>query len=206
MEQWVEINLSADVKVQDGILLNVLRPYVRQLERKGELLSFHYFREPEIRFRIKAEDAKARKRVMSGLGRTAEGLMRKGLVSEWHFGNHGEKGADYTGEEDRYGANGWKVAQGYFRDGSETALRLLELKRQSKLESPLWARGIGNPWEGGDSNPWREREEDPIAYHWSRFVHLFSNQLGIDMEREADLCQKQAEKYRRVAREFGMKW
>jgi hypothetical protein len=37
-------------------------------------------------------------------------------------------------------------------------------------------------------------------------VHLFSNQLGFDIEREANLCEKQSERYRRVAREFGMKW
>ncbi len=98
------------------------------------------------------------------------------------------------------------MAQDYFRDGSETALRLLDLKRRSQLESPLWAKGLGNPWEGGQRNPWREREEDPLVYHWSRFVHLFSNQLGFDMEEEADLCEKQAERYRRVTKEFGMKW
>ena len=143
---------------------------------------------------------------MRNLARIADGLVRKKLVSEWHFGRHGEKGVDYTGEEDRYGQNGWKVTQDYVRQGSETALRLLELKRSSKLENPLWAKGLGNPWEGGENNPWREREEDPLVYHWSRFVHLFSNQLGFDMEREAELCQRQAEQYRRVTKEFGMKW
>ncbi len=206
MEHWVEINLLADVEVQDGILLDVMRPHVRRLERTAELLSFHYFREPELRFRVRMKSAGARKRELSDLARIAEGLVRKRLVSEWHFGNHGEKGADYVGEADRYGVNGWKVAQDYFRDCSETALSLLELKRRAKLESPLWAKGLGNPWEGGERNPWREREDDPLVYHWSRFVHLFSNQLGFDMDREADLCQKQSERYRQVTREFGMKW
>lgn len=206
MEHWVEINLGAEVDVQDQILLDVLRPYAGRLERRGELLSFHYFREPEIRFRVRLRNATSRKRAMANLARIAEGLSREKLISWWHFGSHGEKGVEYCGEEDRYGVNGWKVTQDYIRQGSETALRLLELKRRSKLESPLWAKGLGNPWEGGDANPWREREEDPLVYHWSRFVHLFSNQLGFDMEKEAALCRKQANRYGQVVKEFGMKW
>lgn len=206
MEHWVEINLGADVDVQDQILLDVLRPYVGRLERRGELLSFHYFREPEIRFRVRLRNAGSRRRAMADLARISEGLTRKKLISWWHFGNHGVKGPEYRGEEDRYGANGWKVTQDYIREGSETALRLLELKRRSKLESPLWAKGLGNPWEGGDANPWRGKEEDPLVYHWSRFVHLFSNQLGFDMEREVALCRKQASGYAQVVKEFGMKW
>ena len=205
MEHWVEINLSAEIGVQNRILLDVLRPYAKGLERRGELLNYHYFREPEIRFRVRVHDARE-KRVAADLARIADGLVGGGLVSEWHFGNHGEKGVDYAGEEDRYGVNGWKVAQDYFYEGSDTALRLLELKRRSELENPLWSKGLGNPWEGGAKNPWRRREDDPLAYHWSRFVHLFSNQLGFDIRREADLCAKQAYNYRRVSREFGIEW
>jgi hypothetical protein len=140
------------------------------------------------------------------IAKIADSLVRRGLLSGWHFGNHGEKSVDYVGEEDRYGKEGWKVAQDYFRDGSDTALRLIELKRRSRLENVLWAKGRGNPWEGGERNPWREKVDDPLAFHWSRFVHLFSNQLGFDMEKEAVLCAKQSERYRVVADEFGMKW
>jgi len=206
MEHWIEINMSTDVAVQDEILLDVLRPHLRQLDRHGELVTYHFFREPEIRFRERLKTARARAKELKTISRIADSLVRRKLVSEWHFGNHGEKGTDYTGEEDRYGENGWKVAQEYFRNGSETALNLLELKRRSRLESPLWAKGLGNPWEGGSRNPWKEREEDPLLYHWSRFVHLFSNQLGFNMEKEADLCAKQSQRYRRIVKDFGMAW
>jgi hypothetical protein len=206
MEHWVEINLFAEVEVQDLVLLDVLRPYVRRLEREGKVLNFHYFREPEIRFRVKLSDATAKRRAATELAEIADGLVSKGLASRWHFGNHGEAGVDYTGEVDRYGVNGWEVAQDYFREGSDTALRLLELKRRSKLESPLWAKGLGNPWEGREKNPWRDVEEDPLVYHWSRLVHLFSNQLGFDMRKEAELCEKQANNYRWVSREFRVSW
>ena len=206
MEHWVEINLDADVAAQDRILLDVLRPHVRRLERRGDLLTYHYFREPEIRFRVRLRSAGAKAREGRVLARMADSLVKRRLASGWHFGNHGEKGVEYTGEEDRYGKKGWRVAQGYFRDGSDTALRLLDLKRRSLLESPLWAKGLGNPWEGGERNPWKDREEDPLVYHWSRLVHLFSNQLGFDMEKEADLCAKQSQRYTRVTKEFGMKW
>lgn len=206
MEHWIEVNLDAAVPVQDGILLDVLRPYVRRLEEKGELVSWHYFREPEIRFRVRLKSRAAKSKQAQVVSKLADSLRRKKLVSEWHFGNHGEEGTVYAGEVDRYGEHGWSVAQEYFRNGSEVALELIELKRKSRLESPLWAKGLGNPWEGGARNPWRERQDDPLVYHWSRFVHLFTNQLGFDMEREADLCSKQSERYLMVMKEFGMRW
>jgi hypothetical protein len=206
LEHWVEINLMAELEDQDDILLEALRPYVRRLRETRTLVTWHYFREPEIRFRIRVRSKKARTRESGTLARIAKSLARKRLVSEWHFGNHGERGEAYVGEEDRYGKNGWKVAQEYFERGAETALDLLELKRKSGLENPLWARGLGNPWEGGDRNPWREREEDPLVYHWSRYVHLFTNQMGFDIDEEARLCGKQAERYSRISKELGIKW
>jgi len=206
MEHWVEINLDAEVSVQDGILLDSLLPHVRRLERRGELVTYHFFREPEIRFRVRLRTASAKKREARDIARLADSLVGRGQVSEWRFGNHGEAGIEYVGEEDRYGKRGWQVAQDYFRKGADTALWLLDLKRKGRLENLLWGKGLGNPWEGGGRNPWREKEEDPLAFHWSRAVHLFSNQLGFDMLKEAELCTKQSERYRRVAAEIGMKW
>jgi hypothetical protein len=206
MEHWVEINLFAEVRTQDSILLDVLWPYVKKLRARGALVTFHYFREPGIRFRVRLKnraERSAQKRALEGVARR---LAKRGEISGWSFGRHGEPGFEYTGEEDRYGKNGWKVAQMYFEDGAETALILLDLKRRSRLESALWAKGLGNPWEGGESNPWREKVADPLAFHWSRYVHLFSNQLGFDMQDEAGLSARQAEGYRRVHDEVGMEW
>ena len=205
MERWVEINLFAPPRNEDQILLEVLWPYVKRLRKRGALVGWHYFREPEIRFRVRVKSEKERVAQAKAVEKMAEGLKRKGLISRWAFGNHGEEGA-YVGEVDRYGANGWKIAQKYFEDGSETALELLALKRRSGLESPLWAKGLGNPWEGGKQNPWQEKVPDPLAFHWSRHTHLFTNQLGFSIEDEVELCRRQAEKYRKVAEELGLKW
>jgi len=183
-----------------------LFPYVRRLEKAGALVNWHFFREPEIRFRLRLKSRASKSKETGALAAIAESLRLRRVVSEWHFGNHGEEGKEYSGEEDRYGKEGWRVAQEYFNRGSETALRLLELKRRSALENPLWAKGLGNPWEGGEENPWREREENPLVYHWSRYVHLFSNQLGFGIDNEVKLCTRQAERYKRVSEEFGMKW
>ena len=206
MEHWIEVNLFADLRVQSQILLDVLKPYVDGLKKRGELVTWHYFREPEIRFRVRLRNEKQKTSEARELASLAASLQRRKLISRWHFGNHGRKGQKYTGEEDRYGRNGWRVAQDYFNSGAEVASRLLALRRGDRLESPLWARGLGNPWEGGKRNPWREREENPFFYHWSRFVHLFTNQLGFDMNEEARLCSKQAARYRKLSRELGMKW
>lgn len=206
MEHWVEINLNAEVAMADGILLDVLSPYVRRLLKTGGLVTYHYFREPEIRFRVRMKTAAGKRSQEASLARIADSLVKKGVVREWHFGNHGEKGRMYAGEEDRYGRNGWRVAQRYFRDSADTALALLELRREGRLESPLWGKGLGNPWEGGDRNPWRGEGADPLSFHWSRFVHLLTNQLGFDMKEEAELCERQALRYREAVKEFGMKW
>lgn len=205
MEYWVEINLFAKLQVQNRILLDVLWPYVKGLRKRGALVSYHYFREPEIRFRVRVKTDKERQAQAKALEKIARRLKEEGSISKWTFGNHGEKGT-YEGEMDRYGRNGWKVAQKYFEDGAETALGLLALARKSSLESPLWAKGLGNPWEGGKKNPWRERVEDPLAFHWSRHTHLFTNQLGFSIEDEVKLSERQAAKYRKVAEEQGMKW
>jgi hypothetical protein len=127
------------------------------------------------------------------------------LISHWNFGNHGEQGQPYLGESDRYGRIGWNVAQVYFNSGAETALKLLELKRKGKLENPLWAKGLGNLWEGGERNPWRQRQRNPLVYHWSRYAHLFTNQLGFETDQEAKLCEKQATRYRWISKQLGMK-
>ena len=205
-EHWIEVNLFADLKAQDKILLDYLVPYVVGLETKGRLVTYHYFREPEIRFRVRLKDKEDKAICRREVSRLARELVKSGLVSRWHFGNHGEKGKEYEGEADRYGTNGWRVAQAYFNRGAETALELLALKRMSGLENPLWGEGLGNPWEGGNRNPWKEREGDPLVFHWSRFVHLFSNQLGFDIGKEVELARKQAKNYAKVADEFGMEW
>jgi lantibiotic biosynthesis dehydratase-like protein len=205
-EYWIEVNLMADLAVQDHVLLDYLRPYLRRLATRGMMEGFHFFREPEIRFRVRLGDRIAMESEKEALRALANSLAEKGLVSEWHFGNHGEAGKEYVGERDRYGKNGWKVAQEYFQHGSEAALELLALRRKGILENPLWAKGLGNPWEGGKRNPWREREENPLFYHWSRYVHLFTNQLGFDIDEESMLCAKQSERYASISKEFGLKW
>lgn len=205
MEHWVEINLFAELKNQNRILLDVLWPYAKRLRRRGALICYHYFREPEIRFRVRVKSGRERRAQAKALEKIAERLKEEGVISKWKFGNHGEEGT-YLGEVDRYGPNGWKVAQKYFEDGSETAIGLLALRRKHALESPLWAKGLGNPWEGGRENPWRDVVEDPMAFHWSRHTHLFTNQLGFSIGDEVELCRRQAEKYRKVAEETGMNW
>jgi len=206
LEYWIEINLFARRRIQDEILLDVLKPHVERLQNKGVLVNWHFFREPEIRLRVRLRNESSKAREIEALAKLASSLQKRKLISNWHFGNHGKKRSNYVGEEDRYGRNGWKVAQDYFNPGSEIALRLLALKKQNKLENLLWAKKLGNPWEGGKRNPWMERLKNPLVFHWSRYVHLFTNQLGFDIKDEVKLCSRQAVRYRTVMKNFGMKW
>ena len=95
MEHWIEINLNAEPATQDGILLDVLQPYVRRLEKRREIITYHYFREPEIRFRIRLKSGASKRREALALSKLADSLVRKGMVSEWHFGKHGQEGIEY---------------------------------------------------------------------------------------------------------------
>ena len=61
MEHWIEVNLHAPLRVQDGILLDSLLPYVKRLRARGELVGFHFFREPEIRFRVRLWTARVKR-------------------------------------------------------------------------------------------------------------------------------------------------
>ncbi len=206
MEHWVEINLSVKRRAQDAVLLDVLKPHVESLKKEKALVTWHFFREPEIRFRVRLRSRAAKLKETQAVAAIANCLRERGLVSKWQFGNHGERGKIYVGEVDRYGCRGWRIAQDYFNSGAETALRLLALKRKDRLENPLWAKGLGNPWEGGRKNPWRDREQNPLVYHWSRYVHLFTNQLGFDIDDETRLCTKQAARYRVISTKLRMKW
>jgi hypothetical protein len=106
LEQWIEINPNADLAVQDEILLEVLRPYVQRLKKEGILLTYHFFREPEIRFRVRLNSKRAKETELKTISKTADSFVKKKLVSSWYFGNHGKKCQEYIGEEDRYGVNG----------------------------------------------------------------------------------------------------
>jgi hypothetical protein len=198
-EFWIEVNIDTPVEKQDELLLESLVPFLDTYE--GIWLTWHFFREPELRFRIRAKDKLALSMMKRSLTKGLDGLGLK-----WWYGRHGVKGKQYYGEEDRYGKYGWLVAQDYFHDGAKTALRLIRFKRWGELESPLWSKGKGNPWEGGSKNPWKEREEDPMLFNWSRIVHLISNQMGFNMEKEAELCAKQSKRYKQLVEEQGLTW
>ena len=115
LENWIEINLNADFGVRDEILLRVLRPHVQRLKKEGILLTYHFFREPELRFRVRLNSKRAKETELKAISRIADSLMKKKLVSSWHFGNHGEQNREYTGEEDRYGVNGMEDRSGLLR-------------------------------------------------------------------------------------------
>ncbi len=52
----------AELEDQENVLLRVLKPYVEKLKKSGTLVTFHFFREPEIRFRVRLNSKKAKAR------------------------------------------------------------------------------------------------------------------------------------------------
>lgn len=45
MEHWIELNLFAERRDQNRVLLDFIMPYVQKLGKNGTLVTFHFFRE-----------------------------------------------------------------------------------------------------------------------------------------------------------------
>mgnify|MGYP005634972143 CR=1 FL=1 len=79
------------------------------------------------------------------------------LFADYCYGNHGECGKEYVGEEDRYGSEGWNLVAKMLNFGSEIALKLIK-KRENM----------------GRSNEFKM----PLDVYVDRYDHLFLNQIS----------------------------
>lgn len=166
MESWIEINLVQAVLTDEALLVNLVDGLVHT-EFGGEIETWFFFWEPELRLRIRWRDplraAAQRTALISRLDR----CKSSGLVVDWYEGAHGRKGETYAGEADLYGKEAWPLIQKDWMNSSEIALLLIKLERSG-------------------------RSEESRAFHWQRRVHLFTNQLFRTWDAEVELCLSQA--------------
>ena len=96
--------------------------------------------------------------------------QQDGSLTDWYEGEHGTKGGTYRGEAGQYGAEMWEVTYKLWESQSEFVLALFKNEAQGSLSEPL-------------------------AYHWERVVHLFSNRLLLGLADEVYLSLAQASGY-----------
>ena len=166
-DEWVEVNIMTSSQEQrGGLLLDVVEPLVRD-KLEGMTEAWFYFWEPDLRLRIRwpSEHADDGHRELKAFLDTAQ---TGGMLASWYEGNHGKRGEVYQGEAEDYGAEAWEITYKDWMSGSDLAIALLRHAAEGELTKAL-------------------------DFHWSRRVHLFSNQLGLSYFDEGQLCMGQAQ-------------
>ena len=179
MEVWVEVNVVAAAE-SNAALIRGLVDRIVSGALAGELETWFFFWEPELRLRLRWRDPDRAEACRLLLAAELDASRQRGAIGPWYEGAHGVAGERYRGEADRYGTEVWELVQKDWMNGSEFALLL------AKLEAM-----------GGLSRPRR--------FHWERHVHLFTNQLYGSWEAEVELCLAQALGYLRHLRADGRK-
>ncbi len=171
MELWTEVNLVPAETEEESVLTGVIGGLVHETFR-GELETWFFFREPELRLRLRWSDPARAEDCRSKLTLVLDEAVRRGELAEWYEGAHGRRGERYEGEAEMYGAELWSLVQKDWMNGSELALQITKLEASGDLSR---SRG----------------------FHWERHVHLFTNQLFGSWNSEIELCLAQALGYLR---------
>ena len=172
MEAWTEVNLVPVRTMDQALLVELVDPLVHD-ELGGDIATWFFFWEPELRLRIRwrePERAAEHRRTLAALFDAGKAERR---ITDWYEGSHGARGETYVGEADHYGEEVWPLIQKDWMNGSELALALIKLDRAGRLTRPA-------------------------DYHWKRHVHLFTNQLLGTWEAEIELCLQQALAYSKL--------
>ena len=181
-EQWTEVNIapaSLDTAEQE-LLLDVVRPLV--LETLPGWAAAWFFAwevapvaRPHLRLRIMWEQQDALGKTM--LRRVLDAAEQTGRVAFWWPGAHGIPGEQYAGEEAEWGEL-WPQVLANWQAGSELALAVI-------AKDP-------------------DRFATQLRYdHWSRRLHMFSNELRLGYFYEGYWSLAQAASYLRLAVELG---
>lgn len=166
-EWWIEIEITPKNKnwgLNDNILLSLFNNF---LEKKREnIKSWHFFREPTLRFRIELKDKETRDEIAD---KVKKFLDSNNLVEDYFFAKHGEKidnlDEGYEGESKQY-KRLWPYHKRIWECGAEMAVESIKEKEKT-----------------GGNKPTRE-------YHLERAFHLLCNQMNPLSLNEVDLYNK----------------
>lgn len=170
--EWMEVNIAARADERVRLLLDLVDPLVHE-HLAGRVRTWFYFWEPELRLRIRWTDPAQADGARAEVAALLDRAKVDGNIRDWFEGSHGVRGEVYPGEGDLYGDDVWELTASDWMSGSELALAIVRLDAERALTQPP-------------------------EFHWSRRVHLFSNQLWLD---EIALCLRQAHGY--LGRDLG---
>lgn len=155
-EWWIQVEIfteNINQDLNDQILIEIYSSIIE--EERDYILSWHFFRELHIRFRIETVDEVQRNRIADRLVTFLSSLE---TVEEFYFANHSKKVDDldkgYDGEYSTY-KRMWPYQKKIWEWGSE-----------------MTVEAINEEYETGTNEPSRK-------YQLTRTYHLLANQLSL---------------------------
>jgi hypothetical protein len=173
--EWVEVNiLPSSPDQRERLLLDVIDQLIHE-KLSGRMEIWIYFWESDppplhLRLRIRWQRPEQSNEYRGELFALLNAAKSGDQLADWYEGNHGVRDEVYQGEDDAYGAEVWEAISRDWMSGSELALTLVKLESNGQLTQSL-------------------------QFHWERRVHLFSNQLGFNLQDEVYLSLRQARGY-----------
>ena len=175
-DEWIEVNLVvASPGDRVAVLTGVIDPLVHD-RLNGRMESWHFgqYADPQtpmhLRLRVLWKEPALAREGQDVLRAFLDDKQQDGSLTDWYEGEHGARGGNYRGEEGQYGVEMWSVTYKLWESQSEFVLALFKNEDQGSLSHPL-------------------------AYHWERVLHLFSNRLLLGFADEVYLCLAQASGY-----------
>jgi hypothetical protein len=150
MSVWVEANIHHTSTDDRPLILALYHGVVKQT---AGLVSWHYFREPEIRFRLEVSDDAEAARVAELIRQLVDTRRSDFRLEKLVFGRHGREGEKYEGEHEVLGKEGFEVHKMIWMWQSELAVLRYRQEASGSVE--------------------KDRE-----YDVDRLWHLVANQLG----------------------------
>lgn len=150
MTAWVEANIHHKLADDRPLILTL---YEQIVKPTSGIVSWHYFREPEIRLRLEMSDDAEAGRVEERIRQFVDSRKPEFQIDKLVFGRHGKEGDKYEGEHEILGKEGFEVHKMIWMWQSELAV--LRYKQEA----------------GGSV----EKDRD---YDVDRLWHLAANQLG----------------------------
>jgi len=115
MSEWIEVNVFYE---QDPniLLLNHVKPLINNLEKTGQLLSFHIFGEPGPRILL---------RILTN-SKSVDEIKKEIRSWENSVDISNIELRDYKGEEEAFGVDSWKTAYKFLEASSRVRLDLID--------------------------------------------------------------------------------
>lgn len=158
-EWWIEVEITprgGKQEVNDDILLLLYDEFLSY--KRENITSWHFFREPTLRFRIELINKETRDNVAVELETFLDSIE---LVEDHYFAKHGQRIENfddgYSGEFDQY-KRMWQSQKKIWEWGSEMTVEAIKERKET-----------------GTNDPSREHQLE-------RVFHLLSNQLSPGYE------------------------